>query len=257
MRALPTVCLVVVFGLVACAPGAQAGEWEFEIAPYLWVADVRADVSLLETDIANVAITFSEIIDDADLAALVHFEGHKGRGGLFVDVVFLALSDDQPASGGPLIPAGTTINTELDLLIGELGGSYRMTGDEKGLELLYGVRVTDVSLDVNIDFPDTSLLADRSRSNDETPLDGLIGLRFAQDISERWQWSIRGDVSAGDTDLTWQGVLTVGAKFGKDRDNILYFGYRHLAYEFDQGSGGFTDREIEFSGALVGFGFGF
>jgi len=247
------VVIAVLFG----APGAHAGEWKWEIAPYAWISDVGVDVSLNETDIGGTTIDFKDILDKADLGALVHFEGRKGRGGLFVDVVYLSLSDDQTTSGASPIPDGTIVDVELDQLIGEVGGFYRFTGDERGLDLLFGARVMDVSLDANFDFPDTSLLADRSRSSDKTLLDGFVGLRFGQDISDRWLWSIRGDVGAGDTDLTWQGVLIFGVQFGKNRDKTLYFGYRHLAYEAEEGNMGITEREIEFSGPEVGFGFSF
>jgi len=239
------------------APGAHAGEWEWEIVPYAWLSDVGVDVSLNESDIADTTVDFSDIIDKADFGALLHFEGRKGRGGLFVDVVYLALSDDQTRSGDALIPAGTMIDSELDQLVGEAGGIYRLTGDERGLELLYGVRVMELSLGIDIDFPEGSLIEDRSRSSDETMLDGILGLRYGADISERWLWSIRGDIGAGDTDLTWQGVLTFGAKLGKKGNKTLYLGYRHLAWELKEGTNGITDRKLKFTGPAVGFGFSF
>ena len=174
-----------------------------------------------------------------------------------MDIVYLSLSDDQTRSGGPVIPAGTTIEAEMDQLIGELGGIYRLTGDDRRLDLLFGARVMDVSIDVSLDFPSMSGIADRSRSSDETLLDGFIGLRYSQDISDRWLWSIRGDVGAGDTDLTWQGVLNFGVNFGKERGQTLFFGYRHLAYEVEEGNSGITEREIAFSGPEVGYSFSF
>ncbi len=247
---------VVIAVALAGAPEAQAGEWKWEIVPYAWMADVGVDISLNETDIGT-TVDFSDVIEKLDFAVLFHFEGHKGRGGLFVDVAYLSVSDDQTTSGGPPIPAGTIINTELDQLVSEAGGIYRLTGDEQGLELLFGARVLDLSLDVSFDFPATSMLADRSRSGDKTLFDGFVGLRYRDDISDRWLWSIRGDVGGGDTDLTWQGVLTFGAKLGKNRNKTLYLAYRHLAYEFEAGTSGITDRDVEFTGPAVGFGFSF
>ena len=97
----------------------------------------------------------------------------------------------------------------------------------------------------------------RKGADFQTLLDGFVGLRFGQDMSDRWLWSIRGDVGAGDTDLTWQGVLNFGLKLGEDRGNILFFGYRHLSYEIEEGNNGITERELEFSGPMIGFSFGF
>ncbi len=253
-RPLSFAALVIVVVVLAFAPGAHAGEWKWEIAPYVWFTDVGVDVSLNETDIVATTIDFGDIIDKADLGALVHFEGRKGRWGLFADVVYLSLSDDQTLSGG--IFAGTMIESEMDQLIGEVGGIYRLTGDDRGLDLLFGARVMDVSIDVSLDFPAAGP-TDRSRSSDETLFDGFIGLRYSQDISDRWLWSIRGDVGAGDTDLTWQGVLNLGVNFGKERGQTLFFGYRHLAYEAEEGNNGITERQLDFSGPEVGYRFSF
>ena len=242
---------------LAGVPGAHAGEWEWEVVPYIWAPDIGVDISLNETDILSTTFEFSDMVDKVDLAGLVHFEGRTGRGGFFVDVVYLSLSDDQTSSGSGPIPAGTRTDAELEQLLGETGGIFRLTSDGPEFDLLFGVRVTDVSFDASFDFPDTSLIADRSRTSEETLLDGFVGLRFSADFAKRWLWSIRGDVGAGDTDLTWQGVLTVGVKLGKSHDKALYLGYRHLVYEFDAGSSGITGQELEFSGPAFGFGFSF
>ena len=247
------VILVVALGTLQ---GARADEWKWEVIPFLWAPDVGVDVSLNETDISP-TVDFGEILERTDIGALVNFAGRKGRGGFFVDVVYLSVSDDRTNPGGGLIPAGTRSDAEYDQLVGEVGGVYRLTGDEQGLDLIFGARLLEVSLDLGIDFPDTSILPDRTRSGDASLLDGFAGLRYRGDISERWHWSIRGDVGAGDTDLTWLGALTFGAKLGKSGNKTLYLGYRHLAYEFDRGSKPIKEFEVELSGPGVGFGFSF
>ena len=55
-RPLSFAALVVVVAVLAVAPGTHAGEWEWEIAPYIWFTDVGVDVSLNETDIAGTTI---------------------------------------------------------------------------------------------------------------------------------------------------------------------------------------------------------
>jgi hypothetical protein len=45
--------------------------------------------------------------------------------------------------------------------------------------------------------------------------------------------------------------------FGKERGMILFFGYRHLAYEAEEGNNGITERQIAFSGPEVGYRFSF
>jgi hypothetical protein len=266
MHVLPTACsfrrvavaaAVIAIVALAGAPGARAAEWEWEIVPYAWAADVGVDVSLYEEDIADTTIDFTDVLDKSDFVGFLHFEGRRGRGGLFVDVAYVAMSDDKTEFGRPLIPDETELRTDLDLTIGELGGMYRVLGDGLELDVLFGVRMFDRSLNLDLDFPEGSLIGDRSRSDDETLLDGFAGLRFRQDISDRWLWSIRGDLGAGDTDLTWHGALHFGVQFGQKRNYTLYFGYKYLAYDLDEGTNGITDREVDLSGFTIGFGFGF
>ena len=52
-------------------------------------------------------------------------------------------------------------------------------------------------------------------------------------------------------------MLNFGVNFGKERGQTLFFGYRHLAYEVEEGNRGITEREIAFSGPDVGYRFSF
>ena len=102
--------LVVVVGLIlilAAWTPATAGDWEWEVAPYFWAPDVSVHASVRDRELADSTIDFAEILDRTDIAGLVHLEGHNGAHGVFVDLVYLSLSDDGRAGDDDRLPEGT------------------------------------------------------------------------------------------------------------------------------------------------------
>jgi hypothetical protein len=71
------VCLVVSSWGVA-----HAGDWKWELSPYIWATDVTLNVSVNDMEVASVEVGFKDLIDKADFGALRHFEGQRGGVGL-------------------------------------------------------------------------------------------------------------------------------------------------------------------------------
>ena len=248
-----TLTLVLLCICLISGPAALADEWQWELTPYIWASDTTLDATVNETGIGG-TVDFSELVDKLDIAGLIHFEGHRGRAGFFVEANYYEFSDDKTILSLPPITDGSVVNSQLDMLIGEAGGFYRFQSEKEHLDLLFGVRVFDMGLDLDLDFP---VLADRTISRDETMLDGFIGARILADLSPRWSWWARVDAGTGDTELSWQATMGLGVRLGKSGKNTLMMAYRHLTFEFEDGSSGITGVELELSGALVGFRFGF
>ena len=249
MRLFVSVCLIISSWGVA-----HAGDWEWELSPYIWASAVTLNVSVNDMEVAGVEVAFKDLIDKADIGGLIHFEGQRGRGGFFIELVYLDLSDDNTITGAPLVPDGTITKSGLQQLIAEVGGFYQVHGDDSGLEVLFGARLFDLSVDVTYDFP---VDPDYALASNQSLVDGFIGMRYQSAFAERWVWWLRGDAGTGGTDLSWQGVAGVGLKLGKDRDDTLWFGYRHLEFDDDAEDAGITDTEIVFSGPMFGYTFSF
>ena len=247
--------MALMAGLVgSTVTSAGDGEWQWELTPYVWATDVSLDITVNDMDVASVEVPFGDLVDSLDLGAMLHLEGHRGRGGFFVEMFYADLSDDKTITGAPLVADGTIIQSGMEQWVVEAGGFYEVFGEGSGFDLLFGARLFDLSLDVAFDFP---VAMDKTLVSDESLLDGFVGLRYRGDIGDRWMWWARGDVGAGGTDLSWQGIFGVGLKVGKKRDDALWFGYRHLAFDFEEGTSGITDTELAFSGAMFGYTFGF
>ncbi len=83
---------IVGMAVVATPPPAKAAGWDYDLALYLFAAgmDGRTVVRGREAD---VDVSFSDILEDLEMAATAHFEANKreSRWGWFADVFWLSL----------------------------------------------------------------------------------------------------------------------------------------------------------------------
>jgi len=232
--------------------GAQAAEWEWTIAPYLWGSDISLDLAANNEPVIGGDVSFSDLLDKIEAAVPVHFEGRAGKPGFFVDVLYLSVGDDSTIPPNPPLPGGTTIHSELDSGFYEAGGLYRFIDDGQALDLLYGARVIDMSQKHDVALPSPSTLTTTIKTSD-TLLDGFIGLRYAHSIGDRWDFLIRGDMGAGDTELTWNFIGTFGVRFGTTGTYSMRFGWRYLDVDVEtrSTSGIEVETDLVLSGPVV------
>lgn len=136
-------------------------KWEFSATPYFWMAGVRGDVRVAGRK-ANVDITFNEIMDALDFAAMAHFELRNEKWGIFGDPLYMKLSKSKDVSlvlpGPRNIVINRTAEADLSMWIFELGGFYQVAQfgpllDSKRtvkLDVLGGGRYWDIHQDLNI-----------------------------------------------------------------------------------------------------------
>jgi hypothetical protein len=81
----------------------------------------------------------------------------------------------------------------------------------------------------------------------------MIGVRYSGRTSDRWSYRLRGDLSAGGTELTWNAIAGVGYTFGKTGKYTALAGYRYMDMEYKEDD---ARAEVEthqvLSGAIVG-----
>lgn len=244
-------------GLTVVLP-ASAEDWNWSVVPYAWATDIGLDLFVNDDPVVGADISFSDLMEKRDAAMQLHFEGQRGRGGFFFDVTYLGVSSAQATGARPPLPGGTQIESELDSTLAEAGGFYRLSGDTQGLDLIFGARMLD--LDITVDFALPPPLTGTQRlSGGDTLMDGFAGLRFSTSFAERWEFMARGDLGAGDSDLAWNASAYFGYAVGKEPQNLILFGYRHLQLEFEESSGGGqgVETDLTFSGPAIGFAFRF
>ena len=237
--------------LFSLAMPAQAEDAEWLVAPYAWLSDVSYEQSI--DDGAGGEISGSDLISKADAAGMIRVEAAMNRWGVMVDYLWLGLSDQARVNIPPSATPNASVTAQLDLGIVELGGFYRPSGDDHGVDFLGGVRW--VRLDTTLLLiPDVGVTERYDRDTEFT--DVFLGARYLHRFDEKWDAALRGDYSFGDTEGTLNLAASVGYRFG--RVFALQLGYRHSAYEFDDRiTGADETTDIELSGPFLGAVFRF
>lgn len=139
----------------------------------------------------------------------------------------------------------------------EIGGFFRPSGGTHGLDLLFGARIIDLDMVLDITLPGPLMLSTTVTSSNSFT-DGFAGLRYQAPFAERWSFTLRGDAGAGDSELAWNTSALLGYHVGKQRQNIILFGYRHMEIELEDSSSGLlVQTDLTMSGPIVGFAFRF
>ena len=250
------------------APWANAREtsstqssWEFHLIPYFWMAGLNGDTPFKGND-SKVDASFSDIWDNLDIGALVHFEAQKEKWGFFLDTNYLKLSADAYVNDPNVGRVDASLKVKQWVI--DFGGLYRFgrwslgsTQDrEMTLELLGGGRYWDLKTELDLNAPLAGLGANVKVSEDW--IDPFIGLRLRADLTPKLSLSLRGDIGGFGvgSDFSWNASAIFGYSFSEMIS--LYFGYRTLGVDYEDGSG--PDKfayDVTMSGPIVGLAFEF
>jgi hypothetical protein len=226
---------------------AQEGEWL--VAPYIWAADVSWDLASR----GDGTVAFSDLVDNLDGAGLIRIEYVRNKIGFTFDYVGMSLSDNKRImTPGPL-PIDIAIKANVDLTVFEAGVFYRPSATDSGIDILAGVRDTDVDSNLIV-TPDNTQPQRFDAGKGFT--DVYVGARYLHRLTESWDFSVRGDYGFGGSD----GALNLIASVGwRSRGTFgMSFAYRHLAFDIDQRvEGESATSEYSFSGPALGFMFRF
>ncbi len=223
-------------------------EWHGSIAPYVWMTALDGKVTARNLE-GDVDVPFHEVLDSLDLALMVHVEAQRGATGLMFDALYADLSMDETVRN-------TRTEVGVEMAIAELGGFWRFhervrpaAGGERqsSIDLLGGVRYTDLEAEVELSGPLIANSADQSADW----FDPFVGLRFQHDWTDRLTVSVRGDVGGfdvgGASDFTWNAIALLGWRVGSRA--TLMAGYRSLDVDYDDGDFAY---DVRTSGPLVG-----
>ena len=169
---------------------------EWTIAPYIWVPGVVLDTTVENDPIIGPDIPLNGLIDKLDGVFMGHFEGRGEHFGLFVDMIYLSLTDSNVISiepGEPILGDLTT-DTDLTLKLYEIGGVYRIGNDDPDsamFDILLGVRVVDVEPNINLILPGPGATP-VNLSNEVLEYDAFFGGRLAGKFTDKWHYTLSG-----------------------------------------------------------------
>jgi len=223
---------------VTIQSNAAADEWDWGVTPYLWAAGINGSVSAGGLN-ADMSVDFSDIANVLQGGALLRLEGTSGQNGVFGDLVFLALEEENAKD-----TVGGTLEADLDNLIVEAGYRRSVT---HGFAIDVGVRYWDFKTKLT-----PPLLPIARRSSDWT--DGFIGARFSSSFGDNWQWVLRTNIGAGGSDLAIGVDLDLRRELASG--NQFTVGFRALDIDYSDSSGADPiELETTFSGLTIGYTF--
>lgn len=242
-----TMAALLLAGLPLAAAHASDGDgWSWKLAPmYVWAPSVSTDLEAATPPLPTTTSdsSFSDIISKVDIVFTAHLEGQGDRFGVMSDVSYLALSDEQQH---------TAFETEasMDMTVFELAGVWAPGANRfEGFEGFAGLRYLNSKVDAKFE-PVNPLLPDARRILDKSFTDFLIGGRYTGKVSDRWDFTLRGDASFGDTD----GTYNVSALFKWHRSDrgAWAFGYKYMHLKFDTAV---EHVEVSEYGPVIGYEF--
>ena len=223
---------------------ASAQEWDWVVAPYLWMSSIDTDLNEDDPPVEN-ENNYSSILDDFDGTFQLHVEGQGNTIGVFGDVLWLGLADERDG-----LVADT--DADLDAAIFDAGLVWNVEPARyEGLDLFIGVRY--ISLDFEVEFdPHNDALSNVTIDADDDYTDLLLGGRYTAVLSPTWKLITRLDGSTGDTGGTFNASL-MAAWQNSDR-GAWAFGYRYMTGELGQDG---RDIDVTLHGPVVSYAFGF
>jgi len=247
-------------GVLLIAPPASASEWNWSFTPYFWLSGIGADVSINDQDLVDAKVDVDDLLDDTDFALMFRLEGQRGKHGMFVDLLYLDLGDDdrRVPLGGP--GGGVLVaKSDLETTILDAGGIYNPRGDGMGFALLYGARIIDVDqeIDARVEVGPVTTASRRLEASN-TLYDALLGMRYVSRFSDRWLFNFRADASTGGSELTWSALAGFGWTFGEGGRHALLGGYRYMKVELDEtDQNAEIETRLELAGPYFAIKFGF
>ena len=236
------VAAAAISAFAGAAMAEAASEWELTAQVYLWGAGLSGTTSSGQ----SIDLDFGDVLEKLDFAFMGSLIAQRDRVFTFADLIYLNVSEGRNAAVGPGIPAVADGRIKGTVLTGGIGYDFaRRDGDR--LAPFAGTRVLRIDTTVNLAVGPGSA---RFTSKD-TYWDAIVGISGHTPLTSDWALSYYADVGAGESDLTWQALVTFDRKF---ESWTLSFGYRHMAWEFPSGS---TLADVSFSGPVIGAKFRF
>ncbi len=67
--------------------------WKVDFTPYLWMAGLSGDVLVRDIPVRDIDVSFSDVINDLDMAFAGHLEATRDKWTILFDINYLNLSD--------------------------------------------------------------------------------------------------------------------------------------------------------------------
>ena len=227
---------------------ANAADWQFKLAPYMWFAGLQGDVATIPgVPSAPIDVSPSQAIEDTEAALMLMFEARRGRHGLFVDFIYTDVRSEDEVF--PNLGISLRSVSKSTVLSGAY--QYRMVdSDASSLDLMGGLRYWEV--DSFLAFTGPAAISGRNKEDWVDPFIGLKGYyRFG---NSKFYTSYGASVGGFDvgSKLFYDLNLNLGYQWTDSIGTVI--GYRLFDVDYDHK--GFV-WDVEQAGFGIGLAWSF
>ncbi len=223
----------------------SANGWEIRLIPYFWMSSMKADSTVSGLS-GSVDLSFGDVMDNLDSAAMGRVEAWKGKWGVTFDGLFMNLGADGGFEGRRGL-VRFRLDADVRLGTADFGLTYRIYEQQFGrsneqslaVEPYAGLRYGYLrqKIDLNVDIEGVGSTG-RTLGGSQDWVEPFIGSRVIWNLSDKWSLNARADAGGfgigSASDLTWQIISSVDYKLSKNI--ILHAGYRYVDLDYSHGS---------------------
>lgn len=226
---------------LAGAPAlAQSDEWTVEGSLYVFAADTTVSADGNEGE-----LSFSDVLDNLDAAAMGTLTASKGRWSFIADVMYSNLGFENSTPGD----AFSRLDTDSKTTIFSAAALYRVH-EAPGVSLDLGGGLRHFITDTELTLQAGLLPQQRIREKDSWT-DPVVAARGRLQLSDKWSATLFADYGSFVNDRkTYQGLVVFNYEFAESWSASL--GYRYVNVKNDD-----EDFRFEQSGPVLGVSYKF
>ena len=227
-------------------PASPSDDWEIRLMPYFWMPSLDADATVSGLS-GGVELSFGDVLDYLDMAAMGRVEAWKGKWGLTFDGLFMNLGADGSFEGSRGL-VNFDLDADVRLGMADFGLAYRLFEQRFGnnneqkltLEPYGGLRYAYLrqKIDLNINIAGVGSRG-ATLGGSEDWVEPFVGGRIHWDLNDKLALDFRGDAGGfgigSASDLLWQ--IAFGVNYQLSKNTSLNAGYRIVDLDYSRGSG--------------------
>lgn len=235
IKALGISAFMIVCSITLCfaadTQSESAGKWQFQVAPYAWLAGQKGTVATLPgLPATDIDVDFyDDIWGNINGALYLVGEARKDNLGVFLDVEYVDIEDEEATPG----PFFSKVKSRTKSWLVSAAGFYRLIQADKAfLDALAGIRYWSVDSKLTLT---AGILPSLDESNTEDWLDPIIGLKGLMPLGDS-RFFISGGLVIGGlgvgSDFMWDVNANLGYQWTQSFATTV--GYRYLDVDYEE-----------------------